>query len=285
MRDRQSFDQWYRDVDGLNLATTLPLALRNSPEEPRVYSFEDLEFFPIDDALLGNQGRAHNYHFTLEVHTFFAYEGGESFTFIGDDDLWVFVNGLRVIDLGGVHGSQSETVRFDEIAEEAGLKKGDVYPLSLFFAERHTTASHFTISTTAQLGADDPCGEAVCPSGRQCEQGRCLIPCAAGECMDGGICIDEHCMAQCGPGGEEVCTPADAPVATTAAGDPVLDANGNPWADPQDPAASDGASGSDPGRAQDSDTAGHEVGGCSARGATATAYATPAPMLLRWLRR
>ena len=282
VRDRESFDQWYRDVDGLNQATTLPLTLRSSPEDARVYSFEDLDFFPIDDQLLGNQGRRHNYHFTLEVHTFFAYEGGESFTFKGDDDLWVFVNGLRVIDLGGVHGSQAETVRFDEIAAEAGLKKGDVYPLDLFFAERHTTASHFTISTTAQLGGDDPCEEALCPSGRECEQGLCLVPCSNGECLDGDICIDEFCMDLCGPGGEQVCTPEDAPVATTEDGTPVLDEDGNPWG----PGGSGGLGSdgdTDAERAEDEDSSGRKVGGCVT--APAVAAGRTRDLLGGWLRR
>ncbi len=222
VRDRASFDQWYRDVPGVNASTRVPLTLVSSPDDPRVYSFEDLEFFPIDGELLGNEGRAHNFHFTLEVSTRFAYEGGERFTFAGDDDLWVFVNGFRIIDLGGVHASMTETVRFDDIAEEAGLTAGRVYRLDLFFAERHTGASHFTVHTTAKLGADDPCEEALCPSTQECVAGRCLTPCAAGECLGDGVCIDDYCMALCGLSREEVCVPEDAPVATNPEGDPVL---------------------------------------------------------------
>jgi len=41
----------------------------------------------------------------------------------------VFVNGYRIIDLGGVHARQSAEVRLDEIASSAGITPGDRYSL------------------------------------------------------------------------------------------------------------------------------------------------------------
>ncbi|MEY4514495.1 MAG: hypothetical protein RLZZ450_6617 [Pseudomonadota bacterium] len=93
----------------------------------------------------------HNFLFTTEAHLRFRYRGGETLTFRGDDDMWLFVNGRLTIDLGGPHVAVSATVALDALAGPLGLKKGETYPMDIFHAERHTDQSNYHLDTTIDL--------------------------------------------------------------------------------------------------------------------------------------
>lgn len=141
-----NFDQWFRTVDGVNVA--IPLVIQMVEGQNGVFTYDNSNFFPIDGQGFGDEGNPHNYHFTYELRTTFIYEGGEVFEFTGDDDLFTFINGRLAIDLGGVHGAMNAVIDLDERAEELGIVPGETYPLDFFFAERHTTESNFRIDTT-----------------------------------------------------------------------------------------------------------------------------------------
>lgn len=140
------FAQWYHDVADVNV--TIPTTLALVETTPGVYLYDNPAFFPIDGQGFGDEGLEHNYSFTTEIHTSFRYRGGESFTFRGDDDLWMFVNGRLAIDLGGLHQPAEATLSLDARAGELGITPGHDYKMDIFQAERHTTASNFRIETT-----------------------------------------------------------------------------------------------------------------------------------------
>jgi len=151
---KAGFDVWYNDTPGVNLSTSYDLQLTEDPRTPGNYFFEDRTFFPIDSQLFGKEGNFHNFHFTLETHTQFVYRGGEVFKFAGDDDVWVFIADQLVIDLGGLHQLETETVNLDQQRTKLNLVLGQKYPLDLFFAERHTIDSDFIVNTTiADVGS------------------------------------------------------------------------------------------------------------------------------------
>jgi fibro-slime domain-containing protein len=151
---KENFDQWFNDVEGVNMP--LPVTITLTPVGNGMYKYDNSAFFPIDGQGFGNEGKSHNYHFTLELRTQFTYEGSEVFTFTGDDDLFTYINGKRVIDLGGVHQAQTASVDLDAKASELGLQKGKKYPLDFFFAERNTALSNFRIETTIRCFTPPP---------------------------------------------------------------------------------------------------------------------------------
>lgn len=145
-----AFSNWYT-----NVANSAPFALTLNETAPGsgTYDYSNSSFFPIDGALLGNEGRSHNYHFTYSIASTFGYTAGsnQTFTFTGDDDVWVFFDKKLGIDLGGVHGAQTQTVNLDTLL--AGNPTGN-YSFDFFFAERHTTQSNLRIETS--LVFNDP---------------------------------------------------------------------------------------------------------------------------------
>jgi fibro-slime domain-containing protein len=150
------FDEWYRDAPGdggspaVNMTLAgLPIPLVPSPRAPGIYAYDNDAFFPIDGRLFGNQGRPHNFDFTLELVAHFRYAGGETFSFTSDDDSWVFLNRKLAVDLGGIHSAASASVNLDLQSQRLGIAKGGTYAMHLFYAERHVVNAVLHIDVTA----------------------------------------------------------------------------------------------------------------------------------------
>jgi fibro-slime domain-containing protein len=146
-----AFDSWYRTSPPTNRAFLVYLIFAQNGNN--LATLDSQLFFPLDNAGFGNSGTGedhnqHNFDFTTELHTKFKYSGGEVFSFTGDDDLWVFINGKLAIDLGGLHEARMAMVDLDASATMLGLTKGKVYNFDLFHAERHQIGSHFHVDTS-----------------------------------------------------------------------------------------------------------------------------------------
>ena len=141
-----NFDQWFNDVAGVNQSAAFSLALEQDAANPSRYSYANSAFFPINGQLGGNENLGRNHYFTLQLGGTFSFDDDQSFTFTGDDDLWVYFGGQLGIDLGGVHTPASQTITSADLVG-LGLSKNTEYALDVFFAERHQFQSNFAITT------------------------------------------------------------------------------------------------------------------------------------------
>jgi len=148
MTTADNFEQWYTNVPGVNRAYLTTFSFE--PNEG-VLTFQSTAFFPLDGEGWGNQEHDHNFGFTTEIHIQFVYRAGDTFSFTGDDDLWVFINDKLALDLGGLHPQVSGSISLDELADELDIEVGKVYALDLFHAERHSNESNFRVDTTLEF--------------------------------------------------------------------------------------------------------------------------------------
>jgi fibro-slime domain-containing protein len=198
--------------------------------------------FPFEDAVFPG-APTHNFDFTSEVQYWFQYDANTNATlrFLGDDDVWVYLNGRLAVDLGGLHVPSTGVLTINAAANTVtstvtdgatelqvgpginatpagfGLEDGNVYTISIFHAERKLTGSSFQLTlagfeaTPSDCTAN--CGDNVLSFGEECDDGvndggygECNPGCVLGPfCGDGVQQAEFGETCDVGPGGDGVC--------------------------------------------------------------------------------
>lgn len=128
-------------------------------------------FDPINGKYFGNNGNKYlevvdpnqtditqyynstNYNLTLEGHAQFIFYEDDNlfFNFIGDDDVYLYINGVRVLDMGGGHAISKCGIKLNDVKNLCELKDGQVYDFDFYYMERHGTAANFGIETNIKI--------------------------------------------------------------------------------------------------------------------------------------
>ena len=132
------------------------------------------------DVDANGKDRLHNFSFTSEVRYWFLYDKSKTYTldFVGDDDVWVFINRKLAVDLGGIHppvagsivigadgnGTTTITQTYPvpppaavQRSATLGLQDGQVYEIAVFQAERRTSGSSYKLTLTGFNTAPSQC--------------------------------------------------------------------------------------------------------------------------------